>query len=815
MLNKNLIVLSAATALAVLSVFFFQTGYLFAQEEQTTNTEISEVVADEDITASDLGVGEPRILPDSPFYFVKNISRSLRSALTFDPVKKAELKLRFANEKLIEAKKLTEKKKNPKVVEKVLKDYQKDLEGIRSLTEKIRTKSNTPAVDRFMEKLVDATLKHQVLFDRFDKEVPLDFADSIEKAKEKNLEEFSNVATRVLSPENLKEKLEKKIREGKGSDFRYFKHLEVLKGVKEMVPENAKGVIEEVIERNKEQLEQKLKTLPLEKKERFVEYIKTIGGDPIKHLEILDELEKGEMPQEIREKMMEAKQRIIEKAGERFKALPPTLKQRILKKLERGGAIEKLRVIDELQENLSPESVQQILEAKKRIRERLVEKLQEAETREEKLEILKEFAERFYDAKQLKILQELEPLLSPEEKQLLEEVRERVKEKIQEELKRTQNLSLQKRRMIFEKISGDSPEELEILKKTFPGINQEVIESSAENIMRKLSYLKNPERLEALKNKLEEKEDVKEMLRTVKPDFFEKIREYRKNIEQKISPETVKERIEKAKDVLRGLKEEVDKLDADTQDYLRKNSSYFSLIKRVQEHILAAESALEQGKTQEAFGQSVSALNIAVKAKEIVERAKERRSVEEKRRERIKSRIEEIKRKYPDAVKESIQDLLPQNVLECPLLNVFPDREGCPGGKWVIKKDWRGCPKYVCLREKGEEGVEKEIRGNKGFEQEKKGLQKQNMIDGEGIKEREQVCVQVITPALSPEGICKEFPTPCDVPLGWRKVDKCENQEEEVKEMEKNREEAKDGLEKGAKEDIKSKLKRLRESFGQ
>ena len=37
----------------------------------------------------------------------------------------------------------------------------------------------------------------------------------------------------------------------------------------------------------------------------------------------------------------------------------------------------------------------------------------------------------------------------------------------------------------------------------------------------------------------------------------------------------------------------------------------------------------------------------------------------------------------------------------------------------------------------------------------------------------EEICIQVITPAISPEGVCKEFPTPCDVPEGWKKVDRC------------------------------------------
>jgi len=35
-------------------------------------------------------------------------------------------------------------------------------------------------------------------------------------------------------------------------------------------------------------------------------------------------------------------------------------------------------------------------------------------------------------------------------------------------------------------------------------------------------------------------------------------------------------------------------------------------------------------------------------------------------------------------------------------------------------------------------------------------------------------CIQVITPAQDPvTGKCKNFPTPCDIPAGWKKVEKC------------------------------------------
>jgi hypothetical protein len=38
-----------------------------------------------------------------------------------------------------------------------------------------------------------------------------------------------------------------------------------------------------------------------------------------------------------------------------------------------------------------------------------------------------------------------------------------------------------------------------------------------------------------------------------------------------------------------------------------------------------------------------------------------------------------------------------------------------------------------------------------------------------------RVCIQVITPAYNPQNPseCKEFPTPCDVPQGWIKTEKC------------------------------------------
>ncbi len=48
-------------------------------------------------------------------------------------------------------------------------------------------------------------------------------------------------------------------------------------------------------------------------------------------------------------------------------------------------------------------------------------------------------------------------------------------------------------------------------------------------------------------------------------------------------------------------------------------------------------------------------------------------------------------------------------------------------------------------------------------------------------KTANSVCVQAITPAISPEGECKNFSTPCDIPDDWKKTDKCETAENKMK----------------------------------
>jgi len=56
----------------------------------------------EEVTTEDLGISDPGLLPTNPFYFLKEWGRGVRQLFAFNPIKKAELELRFTNEKAAE-----------------------------------------------------------------------------------------------------------------------------------------------------------------------------------------------------------------------------------------------------------------------------------------------------------------------------------------------------------------------------------------------------------------------------------------------------------------------------------------------------------------------------------------------------------------------------------------------------------------------------------------------------------------------------------------------------------------------------------------
>lgn len=166
-------------------------------QEQSVSTNTTAINLEE-ITAEELGVQEPNILPDSPFYFLKDLSRNIQSFFVFNPVKKIELKNKFANEKLLEAKKLVEKSKNPETIKKALDKYQEALSQIKDRADKIKGEAaDSPEAQKFLEKFEAQKELHQRILQKMENKIPEQVLEKIKESREKHLEKFKEVMEKI------------------------------------------------------------------------------------------------------------------------------------------------------------------------------------------------------------------------------------------------------------------------------------------------------------------------------------------------------------------------------------------------------------------------------------------------------------------------------------------------------------------------------------------------------------------------------------------------------------------------------------------
>lgn len=277
---------------------------------------IADIELDENVEAEDLEIGEPTILPNHPLYFLKNWGRNIREFFTFNRLAKLELREKFANEILIELKKMVEESADSKAIQKAIEHYQKEIEKIKEKTEKIEEKAkDNPRIESFLDKFVKHQLLHQRLLQKLENQVPPEVFEKIKEARERHLERFAEVMTKLEDrKEKIRERIENKLEEIKGSKYKNFKNLEVLLELEEKVPEQAKESIRKAQENTLRRLKGDLEKMSSEDQEKFKEYLEKIGGIKEKQLEILENLrsELKEKP-EIKDQIIQIRERIVEK----------------------------------------------------------------------------------------------------------------------------------------------------------------------------------------------------------------------------------------------------------------------------------------------------------------------------------------------------------------------------------------------------------------------------------------------------------------------------------------------------------------------
>ena len=133
-----------------------------AQEAQEEVDVERKLELDEDLKPEDFGLTDVGILPTSPFYFVKDIRRGVGSLFTRDPVAKAELKLQYAAEKLLEAKEVAQNEDaNDRAKKNAIENFKDELEEVKKRVEIAGERIDDEEKSKELsKKVLDATLKY-------------------------------------------------------------------------------------------------------------------------------------------------------------------------------------------------------------------------------------------------------------------------------------------------------------------------------------------------------------------------------------------------------------------------------------------------------------------------------------------------------------------------------------------------------------------------------------------------------------------------------------------------------------------------------
>jgi len=188
-------------------------------------------------TTETLNVASPTVLPNSPFYLLKEIGRNIQTILTVDPVKKAELKLKFANEKLAEADKVAQSG-DAEAIDKALDNYEKGVENLKQYVEVL--KKDNPNNQKLLQGLAENSVNHQQILNKIAETGVKEKAEAI---KEKAVGALANGTLDLASPQKAKEAIEKAVNDNSET---VSEKADILNKIVDKVPDTAKKALIQV-----------------------------------------------------------------------------------------------------------------------------------------------------------------------------------------------------------------------------------------------------------------------------------------------------------------------------------------------------------------------------------------------------------------------------------------------------------------------------------------------------------------------------------------------------------------------------------------
>jgi len=466
----------------------------------------TDVSLDEDITAEDLEIEEPKMLSTNIFYPLKNLFNNVKIALTADPVKRTEMRLDIANEKLIEAKKFTEELDEPERAIKAINAYQKEISKSIQIMEKM-SEENQVKTQILAGQIIDNSFKQQNLIDGLEKKLSAEHFDDLYEAKEENIKYVNIILDQVVPSEKIESTIADVIEKQKGSEFKDFKNLEILKTIEEKAPEQTKQAIQKAQENTIQRLEEKITIMSEEKKEEFKDYVKNIGGNEILQLKVVEDIANRDINEDTNNFVISIKEKTIDKIRNKIEMLSEKSQNNILDNLK-TEKIEDLRIINDLENNVSIQAKSRMTEIKtealQQISENIIEKTSTMEGKEEFMEEMKSSN----DIKQLEILEEIRNIVPVNKMNIIQEAKTEIIRKIKEDVANAKDE--EDKNKILNKIAGDQIGQIKIIEgidDAGSSIVKDILNKQNEKIENKIQITENTSTLEQLRERIQEEEE--------------------------------------------------------------------------------------------------------------------------------------------------------------------------------------------------------------------------------------------------------------------------------------------------------------------
>lgn len=272
-----------------------------AKQRIKNNQQSKEVKLDLTVSAKDLGIAEPLILPDSLFYPLKKLVRTIELALTFGPLQRAQVLIRQDNDKTLEAAKLLEKSSSRETINlalATLAEVEKDFGKLKENSAKLdKLRQEQPKkVELLVDQIIKNGLARQTVFASIeDKVYGADYV-RVEKIRQSVLKDGVESLLQLTGGDAqiLVQKLELAAYAQSGSKFKELKAIELLTEIKRFQPKK----IDQILEASKNRLVKQFEThlLTIEKKEQereLLAYAEGLPGNAIRQFEAYEQLKDG------------------------------------------------------------------------------------------------------------------------------------------------------------------------------------------------------------------------------------------------------------------------------------------------------------------------------------------------------------------------------------------------------------------------------------------------------------------------------------------------------------------------------------------